>query len=284
MSNNTESITGFLINLDINLAKSLGSFANIQTLSQKIDNKTLIQTLLKSINSKLNKYIECLAPYIEEVEQENLSSSEYKDKFKDSMNKYITMHKDKRDKYSKPTTLYKSIQQIDEKDISPNQINIPIIHNLCDMTPMFYWYEGDSYHKQGIYTCIADGFYIKVPFPSTISTLDKNFKMNSIPCKYETKEYCLKNKKYISEIYKTDVRECSYVHKKEKFEKIGSIYKCSIENFGNYDRLKNDLNYIGMPDIKRILMYSSSDALLASIWYQNKFNDGELVISNLDIF
>jgi hypothetical protein len=283
MSNNIEAITNFLINLDINLAKSLGSFANLQMLSQKIDNKEVIQPLLKNINSKLNKYIECLAPYIEEQENPSIIS-EYKDKFKDSMNKHILMHKDKKGKHTKPTTLYKAIQQIDEKDISPNQINIPIIHNLCDMTPMFYWYDGDYYHKQGIYTCIADGFYIKVPFPSTISTSDKNFKMNSIPCKYETKEFCLKNKKYISEIYKTDVRECSYVHKKEKFEKIGSIYKCSIENFGNYDRLINDLNYIGMPDIKRLLMYSLSDILLASIWYQNQFNDGELVISNLDIF
>jgi hypothetical protein len=50
-------------------------------LSQKIDNKELLQPLLKNINSKLNKYIECLAPYIEEQQDPSIIS-EYKDKLK----------------------------------------------------------------------------------------------------------------------------------------------------------------------------------------------------------
>jgi hypothetical protein len=268
-----KAFTQFLLNLNTNLMKSLELFAS-HTLSQSTNNKEQLQPLLKSINSKLNEYIECLAPYMEDIEYERL---------KDSMNKLILIHKDKLS--IKSSALYKNIQKINEKDISPNSIDIPIIHNLNEMTPMFYWYDGDPYHKQGVYTCIVDGFYIKVPFPSTVSTSDnRNSKINSIPCKNTTKEACLKNKKYISEIHKTNIHDCSYVHKKERFEKIGSIYKCSIESFGNHNTLRRDLNCIELSDIKRLLMYSLSDSLLVAIWYQNNCNNGELVISNLDIY
>ena len=173
-----------------------------------------------------------------------------------------------------------TISMIEGKDISPNNINIPIIKDLKSIPPMFHWYNGDNFNKKGIYVCMSEGFYCRVPFPNLMSSTDHNFKVNSVPCKYETKEKCNIQKKKISEIYNSEVRECFYVHKKEKFTKIGSFYRCNIESFGNYESLNNDLNYINTVDIKRILMHSLSDSLLTILWYQNKFKNGNLILNN----
>lgn len=56
-----------------------------------------------------------------------------------------------------------------------------------------------------------------------------------------------------------------------------------MESFGNHATLQNDLDVVSNYDIKHMLMYSLSDDLLSMIWYQNKFRNGELIITNLDV-
>jgi hypothetical protein len=178
----------------------------------------------------------------------------------------------------------KMIQILDTVNLGQNSLNLPIIKDLKNMIPMLHWYEGDNFHKSGIYVCMAPGFVARVPFPSVVSSNNINYKAYSIPCKHETRDLCNRHKKKISDIYSSPVRECMYVHKKEKFEKIGSIYRCNIESFGNHQSLDYDMNYIGITDIKRILMNSLSDTLLSVLWYQNKFKDGNLLLNNLEIY
>jgi hypothetical protein len=302
----SNTVLEFLITLDSNLGKSLDKFNSIKEKSNYCES---LDSVIQSINNKLHTYILDISKFKDDILNESfeketqinddnqfllsfnidkdLHKLDFKEKFKETIDKDISLHKMKPLKNpSSPlnTQTYKNINSINNIDISPNKVNIPIIRKLHDMTPMFYWYDGDAYYKKGIYTCISNGFYVRVPFPNTKSINNQNFKTNSIPCKYETKEICSKNKKAISDIYKTEVRYCSYVHKKERFEKIGSGYKCSIEDFGNHIRLNSDLDYIKISDIKRILMYALSDALLSTIWHQNKFEDGDLIINNLDIY
>lgn len=178
---------------------------------------------------------------------------------------------------------YKELSIIENVDISPNKINIPIVKSLKDIPPMFYWYEGDNIYKKGIYTSVCHGFYAKVPLPNVISSDSVSYKINSVACKYGTKQICQENKKKISEFHNSEVRECFYVHKKEKFNKVGNCYRCNVESFGNHATLQNDLDVVSNYDIKHMLMYSLSDDLLSMIWYQNKFRNGELIITNLDV-
>lgn len=178
-----------------------------------------------------------------------------------------------------------NLSSIEDVDLQSNVLQLPVVKNIQDIQPAFYWYEGDRYYKKGIYICLCNNFYIKVPFPNVLSGNSKEYKLNSVRCKYMTAQDCQANKKKISEIHNSDIRECYYVHKKQKFNKVGSIFRCNIESLGNHSTLDQDLEKVTNFDIKHLLMYSLSDDLLAALWYQNKFKDGrDLVFTNLDIY
>jgi hypothetical protein len=292
-------ILEFLTKLDSNLNMSLNSFQTLQ-ITSKID-KIKLNALIKKNNANLYKYLETLKqletqyfsdiktdivkPFIFSFDMDSeIYDKNFKDKFKQDNIININTHKLKLHSHAASINESQNITLLDGKDISPNNLNIPVIHNLKEIPPMFHWYNGDKFNKKGIYVCMSKGFYCKVPFPNLLSSMDQNFKVNSIPCKYETKENCIIQKKKISELFNSEVRECSYVHKKEKFVKIGSFYRCNRESFGNYDSLNNDLNFINTSDIKRILMHSLSDSLLSILWYQNKFKNGDLFLNNLEIY
>lgn len=295
-------ILEFLTKLDSNLNTSLNSFRTLQITNKinKID-KIKLNLLIKKNNANLYKYLETLkqleTQYFSDVETDlvkpfifsfdmdsEIYDKNFKNKFKQDNIININTHKLKLHSHSALVNESQNITILDGKDISPNNLNIPVIQNLKAIPPMFHWYNGDKFNKSGIYVCMSKGFYCRVPFPNLLSSMDQNFKVNSIPCKYETKENCNIQKKKISELFNSEVRECSYVHKKEKFIKIGSYYRCNREGFGNYDSLNNDLNYINTSDIKRILMHSLSDSLLSILWYQNKFKNGDLILNNLEIY
>jgi hypothetical protein len=301
------TILDFLLKLDENLNMSINTFQN--TPKHGVQDINKLHELIQSNNKKLYKYLECLKQleylyftnkdfgiddnqfiFAFNIDNE-LYNKNFKQIFKDDMNAKINIFKLKKhiDTIKKVNSFTESrdIKQIDSIDITPNNLNIPVIKNLNDIPSMFYWYDGGNVpQKKGIYTCIAPGFCVRVPFPNTISTTasNPNFKIYSTPCKYETKEACLKNKKNISLIYKSEIRECYYTHKKEKFSKIGSFYKCKIDNFGNHENLNSDLNHININDIKRILMYALSDSLFSTIWYQNQFKDGNLLLNNIEYY
>lgn len=176
----------------------------------------------------------------------------------------------------------KNITQVDGVDLCGNVLNLPVINDLRDIPPAIYWYSCGASNKSGIYTSISPGFTVRIPFPNLVSGSNPDYKLNSIPCKYETKALCTEYKKKISEIHKSEIRRCSYVHRNERFTKVGSYFRCNIESFGNHKTLDNDIKIVTLYDIKRILMNSLSDNLLSVLWYQNRFKNGNLVLHNID--
>jgi hypothetical protein len=170
---------------------------------------------------------------------------------------------------------FKEIDDIDGVSLQDKKITLPIARELKDITPALYWFEGDKYHKSGVYISLCKGFYAKIPFPDVIGTNGKHPKNNTIRCKFPNKEICSKNGAY----------NCLYVHKGEKFNKLCNGYRCKNETFGCHKTIKEDIEKATHFDIKHILMYSLSDDLLSVLWFQNDFKKGkELLFSNLDIY
>lgn len=303
------NITDFLLKLETNLEHSIRTFQTIP--KNGVPDMINTYDTIQNISKKLYHYLE-LMKQLEYIYFSNLSINKEQfllsfeeeanlgndniiwQKFKNNMVSRINVHKLKELNKKKTNLKVQSIElsKFDSCEFAPYKLSIPIIKNLKNIQPMFHWYNGDKHNKCGIYVCLSEGFYVRVPFPSVISKDDENFKVNTVPCKYETKELCYSYKKKSSEFHNTEIRPCLFVHKKEKFAKIGSVYRCAIEGFGNHNTLVSDMQKINIDDIKRILMYSLSDSLLSTFWYQNKDSgkgserksDAETILSNIDIF
>jgi hypothetical protein len=269
----------FLSRLENNLSKSINTFKEINK-NPKIADLNVLSNLIQSNSQKLNSYLELLKELKNTHVSETINEQDnYKEMFKNNIKADINNHKQKNKKVET-----KTLTSIENVDIAPSAINIQIIKNIKDIPPMFYWYEGDKIYKKGIYVCMSAGFYIRVPFPNIISINNQNFKMNSLPCKYVTKTTCAEIKKKSAQLYNSDVRDCSFLHANEKFIKIGTAHRCNIESFGNHESLNDDMNFITINDIKRIMMHSLSDSLLSVLWYQNKFKNGDLILTNIELF
>lgn len=297
------NVLDFLTRLDTNLTTSMNGFDAINKKINK-DNLNILSELIKKNNINLYIYLDALKqleiqnftdlhidiqetkPFVFSFDiDSNLYNKNFKNKFKQENEIDINIHKLQNNSINCENIKgIKTVHVLDNKNISPNVMNLPIIKDLKLLPPMMYWYEGDKFNKKGIYTCLTKGLQCRIPFPNMLSTNDQNFKINSIPCKYQTRENCAAYKLRISTMYESTVRECNYVHKTENFVKIGSFYRCNRESFGNYDTLNEDLGFIITSDIKRILMHALSDSLLSVLWYQNKFKDGNLMLNNLETF
>lgn len=295
------NVIDFLSKLDSNLDMSINTFQEIN--KNKISDLETLYDLIQKNSRKMYNYLNCLkqlellyftndanfrdgSQFIHAFDMDpELYNKDFKKRFKEEIKISVNLHKLKKSKHKPILPIEtKTINLIESTNISPHNLNLPVIKNLKDMTPVFHWYNGDNFYKKGIYICLAPGFYSRVPFPNLFASSHPNFKNNSISCKFETLEACANHKKKISEIYNSDIRECTYVHKKEKFVKIGSFYRCNRESFGNHESLAIDMDFVNISDIKRILMYSLSDSLLSVLWYQNKFKDGNLFLNNIDTF
>ena len=179
--------------------------------------------------------------------------------------------------------MYKNMSNIYGKPIG-FECKIPVISNLNEMPSSIYWYNGDSVNPAGIYTCLTRGFCAQIPFPNVIDSTQDFNRTGSIKCKYNTIHDCLTVREELAERYNSTTRECKFAHKGERYIKIGTSFRCQNKpRFGNHSFLKDDLNSLPDSDIKTILMYSLSDMLLGSLWFQKQNNDGHLVMSNIDI-
>jgi hypothetical protein len=243
---------------------------DLEQYSKKI--RTNIKKEINILND--NKFINVLESHFNGLTNEMQLNPEKHRNIYDSIQEYHKLHSN-----NKNYILEKSIQ------LANQTINIPVVDTLEEIPPMFCWWAGDSKHKAGIYICLAPNFYLEVPFPNLICKNSKNFKHKSIPCKYKTNKNCYEKQLEFSKIYKTEIRQCNFVHIGEQYIKIGSDYRCpNLPSFGNFETLSEDLNTISLSDIKIILMNSSSDLLLIYLWYANHLNLGEIVFNDLDVF
>lgn len=185
------------------------------------------------------------------------------------------------DKYKHNPIMYKDVSKIYGKELGFN-CKIPIINKLNEMPSALYWYEGDQQNPKGIYACISRKFYVQVPFPNVIDGTKDFNRTCSVKCKYNTVEECLKVRDDLANRYNSDVRECNFAHLGDKYIKIGTAFRCpNIPRFGNHRFLKDDLKNLPDCDIKMLLMYSLSDILLCSLWFQNQ-KDTSMVLTNID--
>lgn len=160
--------------------------------------------------------------------------------------------------------------------------NIPVINKINEIPSAMYWFNGDKDYTPGIYTSPSNGVYIKVPFPNVIDSTKNHFRTGSIKCRNGTIDECNKFRDEFSK-YKSSVNSCNFAHVGDAYVKIGNVFRCNeIPRFGNYAYLSDDLSTIQETNIRTMLMYSLSDLLLGSLWFQkNKKNN--IIIEDVDI-
>ena len=178
----------------------------------------------------------------------------------------------------------KKIKKIKDVIIK-NPITFPIIPKLSFTVPIFYWFNGDKINSRGAYARICDNIVCKIPFPDLYDSSNKNFKKKTIQCKYYDDKICLNNRARRAKIDREHIKECYFTHKNEKFNRLGNLYRCSVESFGNHETLNADLEKIKMKDIKLLLTSSLGDLLLVQMWLQKNFKDNNklVVLDNIDV-
>lgn len=179
--------------------------------------------------------------------------------------------------------IYKNITDVYGKDIG-FKFQIPIINKLNEMPASLYWYNGDDTNHAGIYTCITRGFYVRVPLPNVYDSSQNFNRTGSIKCKNETLEECRKIREDLSNRYNSDIRDCTFAHRGDNYIKVGTTFRCPhLPRFGNHSYIKEDLDNVPDSDIKMILMYSLSDILLTSLWFQKQKEHANKNITFTDV-
>ena len=173
-------------------------------------------------------------------------------------------------KYKTSLIPYKNINSIKGVELGFDY-KIPIINKLNEIPPCLYWYNGDKKNEKGVYICLTNGNYIKMPFVNVIDISINEEKVKTIKCKYNTLENCKKN---------TNIN-CRFAHVGEKYMRLGTAQRClALQRFGKHNTLKNDLDKVSDQEIQMLLINSLSDLLLSSIWYQK--HNKKKCISNID--
>lgn len=158
-----------------------------------------------------------------------------------------------------------------------NDIKVPLtkfksIDDIRDINQSIYFFKGNKKYKKGFYIRLFNSI-INIPITNVIEEKNISCKIKSVRCKYGTKEQCSKNKN----------NNCLYVHKGEKYSRIGTSNRCAnLTRFGNFEHLYEDLHIIDHIDIKTMLMGTLNDLLLACIWDEiNKLPRGIIYDINI---
>lgn len=149
-------------------------------------------------------------------------------------------------------------------------IKLNKVKSLKDIPSMFYYYEGDKKNPPGVYCSFRDT-YMKIPFPEIIDSTKDQSRVRSIRCKYNTKEMC----EQMSQKYNYKNKMCYYAHTGEKITKIGYNSRCSIANFGNPSDFERNIKYVGLNDVKSLLLYGLNDVFISALCIDyNKYSGG----------
>jgi hypothetical protein len=199
----------------------------------------------------------------------------------DDVDKLISK-KISKNEYDHKKIMYKTI-----KDIYSTKLNfdwkLPIVNKLNDIPTSLYWYKGDKTHPKGVYTSLSTGFYVQVPLPNVIDGTKDFNRVCSTKCKYNTVDACLLVRQSLSTRFNTNIRSCNFAHTGDKYSKIGSLFRCpNLPRFGNHTYINTDIDVLPDYDIRMLLMYSLSDIMLSSMWFQ-KQKTSKLFLTNLDI-
>lgn len=155
-------------------------------------------------------------------------------------------------------------------EINKTNINLPIIENLDEIPPCFYYYEGDKYHQSGVYMSPYNGVVLQVPRVSVMPYSMENANYGSMKCKEKS------NCKNI---------RCTYAHPGTDYIKVGCIPRCPhAHSFGDKDSITDDLKLINIEDVRIVSMYGLNDLFSATLWFANKINKpGHRVLTDLEL-
>lgn len=209
---------------------------------------------------------------------------DYRSSFKRSIMNDKMRHEGLKQISPKPSTITKTIKNIDSVDLGDNPLRIPVVDSLKDVKQPFYWYSGDAKNREGVYIALTDTLCCRINLPNVIPSNSIDFKYKSNTCRYGSAERCRVRRHELSKIHNSNMRDCNFTHYGERFNKLGTMYRCpNVESFGNHKTLNSDMTDVSINDIKHLLMNCLSDALLASIWAQNHYKSKD-VMDDLDLY
>lgn len=194
----------------------------------------------------------------------------------------VNTYKLKEEKQVEEKKSTSSIERIFIKEMNTH-FNVPVVKSLDNIPQMFYYFAGNANNSAGLYCCLVNNIYIRVPFPEVIdSTRDYN-KIRSIRCKYKTKTCCDEQRSRMAKFHASEVRQCNFAHHGEPLVKIGYPSRCSlIPSFGNPETFINDYKIVDKKSLETIMMYGLSDLIAVALTIDNmKYNANKHVFDNL---
>jgi hypothetical protein len=180
--------------------------------------------------------------------------------------------------------VFKEIEIAKVYNLEIPRTNFPVVDTLTDIPQFIHYYKGDAKRKAGVYVCMSPNMFIQIPLPDTIDPTRFESKINTIRCKHETIDKCFEIRDRYSKRNGISIKECTFVHKGEKYSKVSSIYRCQdLSSFGNLSSLNKDLKNLSLRDVKTLMFYSLTDLLLVYMWCRSIKHD-TLVFDNIDTF
>jgi hypothetical protein len=194
-----------------------------------------------------------------------------------------TVKKQTENEFKQGSVLYKTLTNIYGIELD-HEWKLPIANRIKDIPSALQWYKGDSNNPEGVYICLSDGFYAQVPMPNILDATKDFNRTGSVKCKHYSKEACYNARKNLAHRRNFDMRSCPFAHQGDKYVKIGTMFRCpKFPGFGKHSSLNADLVKVPDDEIRSILMYALSDAMLGSLWFQNQKQKKGIVMTNIDI-
>lgn len=145
------------------------------------------------------------------------------------------------------------------------RLDIPIIDDIKNIPPMFYYYRGNSGRVKrpgqfypGIYIRLANGTVAAVPTDvEVVHDISEAAKRGTSKCK---NPQCVPYR-------------CGFAHKGANYKKLGNTARCpGCPKFGNGDTISEDCILATESDIRMVLLYGLNDIFSSALWIErNRF-------------
>lgn len=154
-------------------------------------------------------------------------------------------------------------------------LEIPIIDDIKNIPPIFYYYRGSTgkvrkhgQYQAGIYVRMSNGSVAMVPNDlEVVADVSEGARRGTSKCK---------NPKCIP--YK-----CTYAHAGSNYKKLGTSARCpGCPRFGNTETIDHDCVIATHHDIRMVMMYGLNDLFASALWieknrFMGNFEDLDLV-------
>ncbi len=150
-------------------------------------------------------------------------------------------------------------------DKSGIHLDIPIIDDIKNIPPMFYYYRGNCGRVKrpgqfypGIYIRLANGTVAAIPTDvEVVPDISEASKRGTSKCK---NPQCVPFR-------------CAFAHKGANYKKLGNTARCpGCPKFGNAETISDDCILATESDIRMVLLYGLNDLFSSALWIErNRF-------------